>query len=68
MPPMRKEECLTRKWKEEIKESHLEICAFKCREKRFYLIFIYFISFFHRKVRFKWGFYLIKREQVLLIK
>ena len=42
---MRKEECLTRKWKEEIKEFHTEICAFKCRKNIFYLIFIYFIYF-----------------------
>ena len=65
---MRNDECMTRKWKEKNKESHIEICSFKCREKGFYLIFIYYISYFHRKERFKWGFYLIKREQVLLIK
>ena len=31
---MRKDECLRRKWKEEKEESHLEICAFKCRGKK----------------------------------
>ena len=46
------------------KESHIEICTFECREKGFLFNF-YFL--FHRKERFKWGFYLIKREQVLLI-
>ena len=50
------------------KESHLEICAFKCREKGFifYLYLFYFL--FHCKGRFKWGFNLIKRDKVFLIK
>ena len=41
------------------KDPHLETCAFKCRE-----IFNFHLFYF----LFKWGFYLIKREQVLLIK
>ena len=41
---MRKEECLTRKWKEKIKESHLEIFAFKCRGKFNFYLFISFLS------------------------
>ena len=60
---MRKEECLRRKWKEEKEESRLEICAFKCRGKKNLFYFL-----FHQQEIFKWDFYLIKREQVLLIK
>ena len=67
---MRKEKCWRRKWKEDKDNFHLEICAFKCREnkKRFILFIIYFYFFFHQKEIFKWDFYLIKREKVLLIK
>ena len=79
---MRKEECLRRKWKEEKEDSHLKICVFKCRENKKRFIYFLFILFpfssgfnfylfnflFHQKEIFKWEFYLIKREQVLLIK
>ena len=63
---MRKDECLRRKWKEEKEESHLEICAFKCRKNKKRFILFYFL--FHQKEIFKWEFYLMKMEQVLLIK